>query len=412
MSVLPDEGRPLPLAGVKVVDAATIFAGPVAATLLGDFGADVIKVEHPDGDSLRGLGWHRDGVSLWWAHANRNKRGVTIKLSHPRGRDLMLRLLADADVLIENFRPGTLDRWGLDWETLHANNPRLVVARVTGFGQTGPYRKRPGFGTLAESMSGFAHINGHPDGPPTLPPFALADGIAALSAAFSIQTALYWRDTAGGAGQEIDLSIYEPLFWILGPQSTVYDQLGVVQQRTGNRAPFTAPRNVFVTRDGTWLGLSASAQSIAERTMRLVGRADLVDEPWFADHAGRLEHQDELDEAIGIWIGERDAPEVIEAFEEAGAAIAPILDIAGIFEDPQFAARGTIASVEHPVLGPVRMPNVLARFGETPGRVAAAGPALGEHNDEVFGALGCGAGELAELAGLGVIAQLSDVPRY
>ena len=313
MSAPPSDRRPLPLAGVKVVDAATIFAGPVAATLLGDYGADVIRAEHPDGDSLRGLGWHRDGVSLWWAHANRNKRGVTIKLSHSRGRDLMLALLADADVLIENFRPGTLDRWGLDWETLHESNPRLVVARVTGFGQTGPYRNRPGFGTLAESMSGFAHINGHPDGPPTLPPFALADGIAALSAAFSIQTALYWRDTGGGIGQEIDLSIYEPLFWILGPQSTVYDQLGLVQQRTGNRAPFTAPRNVFITRDGTWLGLSASAQSIAERTMRLVGRVDLVAEPWFADHTGRLEHQDELDAAIGAWIGERDTPDVIVA---------------------------------------------------------------------------------------------------
>ena len=406
------DGGPLPLAGVKVVDAATIFAGPVAATLLADFGADVVKVEHPTGDSLRGLGWHRDGVSLWWAHANRNKRGVTIKLSHPRGRDLMLRLLADADVLIENFRPGTLDRWGLDWDTLHGTNPRLVVARVTGFGQTGPYRNRPGFGTLAESMSGFAHINGYPDGPPTLPPFALADGIAALSAAFSIQTALYWRDTAGGVGQEIDLSIFEPLFWILGPQSTVYDQLGVVQQRTGNRAPFTAPRNVFITRDGTWLGLSASAQSIAERTMRLVGRGDLVSEPWFADHAGRLEHQDELDEAIAAWIGERDTPEVIAAFEEAGAAVAPILDIAGIFEDPQFEARGTIASVEHAVLGPVRMPNVLARFGETPGRIATAGPALGEHNDEVFGALGYRPEELAELADLGVIVEPSGTPRY
>ena len=412
MSAPPSDRRPLPLAGVKVVDVATIFAGPVAATLLGDYGADVIKVEHPDGDSLRGLGWHRDGVSLWWAHANRNKRGVTIKLSHPRGRDLMLALLADADVLIENFRPGTLDRWGLDWETLHESNPRLVVARVTGFGQTGPYRNRPGFGTLAESMSGFAHINGHPDGPPTLPPFALADGIAALSAAFSIQTALYWRDTSGGVGQEIDLSIYEPLFWILGPQSTVYDQLGLVQQRTGNRAPFTAPRNVFITRDGTWLGLSASAQSIAERTMRLVGRADLVAEPWFADHAGRLEHQDELDAAIGAWIGERDTPDVIAAFDEAGAAIAPILDIAGIFEDPQFVARGTITTVEHPVLGPVRMPNVLARFSETPGCVAAAGPALGEHNEEVLGAAGCSAAQLAELATLGVIAEPSDTPRY
>ena len=394
-----------PLSSIKVVDAATIFAGPVAATLLADYGADVIKVEHPDGDSLRGLGWQKDGVSLWWVYANRNKRGVTIKLSHPRGRDAMLRLLDDADVLIENFRPGTLERWGLGWEILHELNPRLVVARVTGFGQTGPYRDRAGFGTLAESMSGFAHVNGHPDGPPTLPPFALADGVAAMAAAFAVMTALHWRDNGGGVGQEIDLSIYEPLFGLLGPQSTVYDQLGLVQGRTGSRAPFTAPRNLYLSTDGVWLGMSASSQSTAERTMRLVGRSDMVAEPWFAAHAGRLEHQDELDAAIGSWIAERDAQEVVDQFAEAGAAIAPILDIAGIFEDPQFQARETITSVEHPVLGPVRMPNVVARLSKTPGRVATAGPGLGEHNCEVLGALGYGPDDLAELARAGVIAE-------
>ena len=203
-------------------------------------------------------------------------------------------------------------------------------------------------------MSGFAHVNGHPDGPPTLPPFALADGVAAMAAAFAVMTALHWRDSGGGVGQEIDLSIYEPLFGLLGPQSTVYDQLGLVQGRTGSRAPFTAPRNLYLSTDGVWLGMSASSQSTAERTMRLVGRSDMVAEPWFAAHAGRLEHQDELDAAIGSWIAERDAQEVVDQFAEAGAAIAPILDIAGIFEDPQFQARETITSVEHPVLGPVR----------------------------------------------------------
>ena len=393
-----------PLASIKVVDTATIFAGPVAATLLADYGAEVVKVEHPDGDNLRGLGWQKDGVSLWWAYANRNKRGVTIKLSHPKGRDAMLRLLDDADVLIENFRPGTLERWGLGWKVLHELNPRLVVARVTGFGQTGPYRDRAGFGTLAESMSGFAHVNGYPDGPPTLPPFALADGVAAMATAFAVMAALHWRDNGGGIGQEIDMSIYEPLFSVLGPQSTVYDQLGLVQGRTGNRAPFTAPRNLYKSRDGVWLGLSGTTLSTAERTMHLVGRSDIVDEPWFADHAGRIEHQDELDDAIGSWITERDAEDVISRFAEAGAAIAPILDIAGIFEDPQYQARETITSVEHPVLGSVRMPNVVARLSETPGRVAMAGPALGEHNCEVLGALGYGPEDLAELAQAGVIA--------
>ena len=212
---------PLPLEGVRVVDSASLFAGPVIATMLGDYGADVIKIEHPAGDNLRTLGWEKDGVSLWWAVIGRNKRSVTLKLSDPRGAEVMKRLLADADVYIENFRTGTLERWGLGWDVLHELNPDLVMVRTTGFGQTGPYKDRPGFGTLAESMSGYAHINGFPDGPPTLPPFALGDGVAALTGAFAAMMALWWREH-GGTGQVIDLSIYEPLFWILGPGASVF----------------------------------------------------------------------------------------------------------------------------------------------------------------------------------------------
>lgn len=395
-----------PLAGLRVIDAATLFAGPMAATLLGDFGAEVIKVEHPDGDSLRNLGWKKDGVSLWWAVVNRNKRAVTLKLSHDLGRDALLRLADEADVLIENFRPGTMERWGLGWDVIHERNPRLVMVRVTGFGQTGPYRERAGFGTLAESMSGFAHINGHPDGPPTLPPFALADGITGLSGAFLTMAALRARDLTGGPGQMIDLSIYEPIFWILGPQAAVYDQLGVVQGRTGNRAPFTAPRNAYRSRDGVWLGLSASSQSTAERTVRLVGRPDMIDQDWFKDHAGRLRHQDELDEAIGAWVGDRDTAEVVARFGEAGAAIAPILDIAGIFEDPQYIHNETVTAVEDPVLGPVRMQNLIGRLSATPGRVRTTGPSLGEHNAEILGGLiGCGEAELRRMAEEGVISS-------
>lgn len=397
-----------PLSGLRVIDAATLFAGPMAATLLGDFGAEVIKVEHPDGDSLRNLGWKKDGVSLWWAVVNRNKRAVTLKLSHDLGRDALLRLVDEADVLIENFRPGTMERWGLGWDVIHRRNPRLVMLRVTGFGQTGPYRERAGFGTLAESMSGFAHINGHPDGPPTLPPFALADGITGLSGAFLTMAALRARDLTGGPGQMIDLSIYEPIFWILGPQAAVYDQLGVVQGRTGNRAPFTAPRNAYRSRDGVWLGLSASSQSTAERTVRLIGRSDMIEQDWFGGHAGRLRHQDELDEAIGAWVGERNAEEVVARFGEAGAAIAPILDIAGIFEDPQYIHNQTVTAVEDPVLGPVRMQNLIGRLSATPGRVRATGPSLGEHNAEILGGLaGCGEAELRRMADEGVISPLT-----
>ena len=378
-------GAPSPLAGLRVIDVSTLFAGPLIATFLADFGADVIKVEHPRGDALRTLGWSKDGVSLWWLVVNRNKRCVTLDLSKLAGQELLKQLARDADLLVENFRPGTLERWGLGYDDLHAINPRLVMVRTTGFGQTGPMRSRPGFGTLAEAMSGFAHINGQPDGPPTLPPFALADSVAALHGAAAAMFALYHRDAGGaGEGQCIDLSIYEPLFSILGPQATVYDQLGIAQRRTGNRAPFTAPRNAYQARDGTWLGLSASSQSVAERVMRLVGRADLVDEPWFKDHAGRLDHQDELDQAIGDWIGERTADEVLDRFAEHEAAIAPVYSIAEIFEDPQYRARETITDVEHERLGPVKIQNVVPRLSRTPGTIRHLGPELGAHNEEIF----------------------------
>jgi crotonobetainyl-CoA:carnitine CoA-transferase CaiB-like acyl-CoA transferase len=394
----------LALEGVRVVDAASLFAGPVIATLLGDHGADVVKVEHPAGDNLRTLGWNKDGVSLWWALVGRNKRSVTLKLSDPEGAEAMRRLLADADVFVENFRPGTLERWGLGPDVLLEANPRLVVVRTTGFGQDGPYRDRPGFGTLAESMSGFAHINGYPDGPPTLPPFALGDGVAALTGAFAVMAALWAREN-GGSGQVIDLSIYEPLFWILGPQASVYDQLGIVQGRTGNRAPFTAPRNAFQASDGRWLGLSGSSQSIAERIMRLVGREDLIEQPWFADHTGRLEHHDELDSAIGAWIATRTSDEVVAAFERAEAAIAPVLSIEDIARDPQYLARETITTVEHPVLGPLQMQNVIPRLTATPGRIRSPGPELGAHNHEVLGELGYDDAARADLERRGVISE-------
>jgi crotonobetainyl-CoA:carnitine CoA-transferase CaiB-like acyl-CoA transferase len=396
---------PLPLEGLRVIDCATLFAGPVIASLMGDYGADVVKIEHPRGDGLRSMGWQKDGVSLWWALVARNKRCITLKLSDERGQELLRRLVRDADVLIENFRPGTMERWNLGPDVLLAANPGLVMVRTTGFGQTGPYRSLPGFGTLAESISGFAHINGWPDKPPALPPFALGDGIAALTGCAAAMFALWWREHGGdGRGQVIDLSIYEPLFWLLGPQALVYDQLGVVQGRTGNRAPFTAPRNAYQTKDGRWLGLSASAQSIAERVMRIVGREDIVSEPWFGDHSGRLEHVDELDEIIQEWIGRRTTEEVLERFAEAEAAIAPIYSIEDIVRDPQYLARETITEVPHPKLGSILMQNVIPRLTETPGRIDHPGPELGEHNEEVYlGELGLSRQELAELDEAGVV---------
>ncbi|BBH71512.1 CoA transferase [Actinoplanes sp. OR16] len=391
-----------PLTGVRVVDASTLFAGPLAATILGDYGADVLKIEHPaKGDPARGHGPAKDGVPLWWTMLGRNKRTITLNLG--KATAIAKNLIKDVDVLIENFRPGTLERWGLGPEILHELNPKLIIARVTTYGQTGPYSHRPGFGTLAEAMSGFAAITGEPDGPPTLPPFGLADGIAALTCAQAIMTALYDRDVHGGPGQVIDLAIVEPMLTVLGMQAMVYDQLGIVQQRTGNRSVNNAPRNTYRTADGKWAAVSTSAQPIAERVMRLIGRPELIDEPWFASGVGRAAHADVLDEAMSEWIGARDLKDVQEAFEQAQAAIAPVYDIADVFEDPQFRARDSVTTAHDPTLGPVRMPGPLYRMSRTPGRIRWTGRPRGADTDDVLAGLGYDEEQRAALRAEGII---------
>lgn len=395
---------PQALEGIRILDVSTLFAGPLAATILGDFGADVIKVEHPRGDPVRYHGYTKDGVPLWWKMLSRNKRTVTLNLSTIEGQDILCRLVEQADVLVENFRPGTLERWNLGPDRLQAINPKLIITRVTGFGQFGPYSGRPGFGTLAESMSGFAEITGDPDGPPTLPPFGLADGITAQSTANAILMALYHRDVHGGSGQVLDLAIIEPILTILGPQPIVYDQLGIIQTRTGNRSVNNAPRNTYRTADGKWVAISTSTQSIAERVMHLVGHPEVIDEPWFASGAKRAEHADELDGHVAAWIGDREIDDVIVAFEEAHAAVAPIYDISQIMEDPQYRALGSIVSLDDPDLGTVRMQNVMFRMSDTPGEIRWAGRGLGEDNREVFGnELGMSQKELDELREKGVM---------
>ena len=392
-----------PLTGLRVLDLATLFAGPLAATLLGDFGAEVIKVEHPHRpDPSRGHGPAKDGIGLWWKLLGRNKKTMTLDLSHPGGRDVLLRLAAGADAVIENFRPGTLERWGLGWEELSAVNPRLVLARVTGFGQFGPYARRPGFGTLAEAMSGFAAMTGEPDGPPTLPPFGLADAIAALGTSYAVMAALHAR-TASGRGQVIDMALIEPMLTVLGPQPLWYDQLGHVQPRTGNRSANVAPRNTYRTADGSWVAVSTSAESVAERVMRLVGRPEVIGEPWFATGAGRAEHADELDAPVADWIARHDRAEVMAAFEKAEAAVAPIYDIREVITDPQYQALGSITEVPDDELGTVRMQNVLFRLSETPGAIRWAGRPHGADTDEVLTSLGLTGPEIDGLRAAGAL---------
>ncbi|HEX3792490.1 MAG TPA: CoA transferase [Pseudonocardiaceae bacterium] len=394
----------MPLDDIRVLDCSTLFAGPLAAMVLGDFGADVVKIEHPRRpDPSRSHGRSKDGLGLWWKMLGRNKRTVSLDLSVAEGAAVLLRLAARSDVLIENFRPGTLERWGLSPEQLSAVNPGLIIARVTGFGQFGPMSRQPGFGTLAESMSGFAAITGEPDGPPTLPPFGLADGVTALTCVGSVLTALHQRGRTG-RGQVVDLAIIEPLVTLLGPQPSVYDQLGEKQPRTGNRSVNNAPRNTYRTLDGRWLAVSTSAQSIAERVMRLVGHPEVIAEPWFASGETRVEHAEELDGYLADWIGGRSSAEVTKAFGEAQAAVAPVYDIEDVFADPQYAALDTITTVQDADFGPLRMQNVLYRLSETPGSIRFTGRPHSADTDEVLRAVaGLRDDEVSALRAQGVV---------
>lgn len=394
----------MPLEGLRVLDVSTILAGPLACQILGDFGADVVKIEHPvAGDSMRGHGESKDGVPLWWKEISRNKRTVGLSLSAPEGAALFRRLAATADVVVENFRPGTLERWGVGPDVLLTDNPGLVIVRLTGFGQTGPYSERPGFGTLAEAMSGFAFMTGDVDGPPTLPSFGLADSICGIAASSATMMALRHRD-ATGEGQVVDVSILEPIMAAVGPAPTIYQQLGVVPQRHGNRSTNNAPRNLYRARDGRWVAVSSSAQSIADRLLTLVGHPEVLDEPWFSSGRGRYEHVELLDRYVGGWVAERDRDEVIAAFTDAGAAVAGVYDAQDLVNDPHVRATQMLTEVPDDELGPVLMHNVMWRMSRTPGEIRFTGRAKGADTDEVLTDLGCTAQELAELREKGVVA--------
>ncbi|WP_257627656.1 CaiB/BaiF CoA transferase family protein [Haloplanus salinarum] len=397
-----------PLDGLRVVDCSGMIAGGFATTQLADFGADVIKVEHPEGnDPLREWPPYDEGVSLWWKSIGRNKRCVTLDLSTAEGSALLLDLLADADVLFENFRPGTMEKWGLGPERLHEENPGLIVVRQSGYGQTGPKSDKPGFGTVAEGISNWAHVNGFPDSKPLLPPISLADLTAANCAVQGVMFAVFERDVGrsggSGEGQVIDMSLYEPLFRLFLSEVEAYDRLGEVRERIGNHHESAAPRNVYETADG-YMTLSASAQSIFENVAAAIDRPDLVDDPRFADNEARVEHADELDEVIESWTRERSTEAAIAEMEAADAIVGPVYDMADIFEDEQYAARGNIVEVEDEDLGSLKTAAPVPRFTRTPGTVEHAGPRHGQHNDEVYlSELGLDESEYDRLRDAGVI---------
>ncbi|MFI5043526.1 MAG: CaiB/BaiF CoA transferase family protein [Acidimicrobiales bacterium] len=362
-----------PLSDLRVIDMATVIAGPGCARYLADFGADVIKVEQPDvGDSVRRMGWRdpTDGQTLWWKLVARNKRTIALDLKDPDDLDVMDRLCDTADVLVENFRPGTLERLGLDPAALIERNPRLVVTRVSGFGQTGPYRSRPGFATQAEALSGFAAINGEPDGAPLLPPIALTDEVAALVGAFATMTAVH-----SGVGQVVDVNLIESMLQIMGPLVPLYGVLGETQQRLGSGIPYSVPRNTYCTSDGHWIAISTSAESVGRRVMELIG---LGADDRFAQSSGRVANRAEVDRHMADWMASRTRDVAMAELDAAHAAAAPVYDMADIYADPHYRERGSIVTVDgFPMPGPV------ARLSATPGRIRWTGRPLDADGAEI-----------------------------
>ena len=405
-SPMPDNALAA-LRGLKVVECATVVAAPLCGKLMADFGAEVVHVEHPrTGDHLRQFGFSKDGVNPWWKTYARNKRLVTLDIGKPAGRDVLLKMVADADVLIENFRPGRMEQWGLGWDVLSAINPRLIMVRVTGYGQTGPYASQPGFGTLMEAMSGFAEITGEPDGPPTLPQYPLADTCAAFYAALATMFAVYSRDVAGtGKGQIVDVSIWESLFATLGPNALVHALTGVPPKRTGNRTISSAPRNTYLTKDGLWVALAGSTQSTAVRLFTVIGRPDMLEDPRFATNMERLKNHPAMDEIIAPWIAGRTRDEVIRILRENEVPVGPVYNIADIEADPHAVAREmVIEAPDGEGRPPLTMEGIFPKLSGTPGAVWAAGREKGVDNEAIYkGELGLSDAEFAALQADGII---------
>jgi crotonobetainyl-CoA:carnitine CoA-transferase CaiB-like acyl-CoA transferase len=394
-----------PLHGLRVIEAATLAAGPMVGTALGEFGAEVIKVEPPgSGDPMRTWGDRKDGIGLVWKSISRNKRCVTLDLRQRDGQRLFHELLGISDVLIVGNRPSALARWGIDYESVHVAHPRIVMLHVSGYGQGGPKSDRPGYGTLAEAMSGFAHLTGQPDGPPTLPPFMLADGVASMAATYSVMMALYHRDVHGGEGQLIDVNLIEPLARLMESQTLAQGQLGIVPGRVGNRLDASAPRNAYRTADDRWLAISSASPSTAVRVFRVIGRADLAEDPAYVDPVSRQERAHEVDQLVAEWVARQTLDEAMARFEAAEVTAAPVYDAEQLVADEHLQARGTFLSVDDPDFGPMRVQAPVARFSATRGRVEHLGRSLGADNEAVYcDLLGMDADRFKALQSAGVI---------
>lgn len=393
-----------PLSGLKVLDIATVFAGPFAAALLGDMGADVIKVEMPGvGDPLRTLGPFKGETSLTWAASARNKRSVTLNLNSEEGQEVLLRLLADRDVLIENFRPGTLERWGLNLERLRTANPDLIVVHISGYGQTGPYGSRAGFGTPATAFSGYAHINGYPDRPPVLPSVSLVDYLTGLFGALGALAAVYQLKVSGGPAEEVDAALYESIFRMLEVVVAEYDVLGTVRERTGNELAASCPAGIYQAKDGHWIVITTSTERTFARLAEAMDRADMLTDPRYSTNRERLTRRAEMNQLLSDWTGTFTREDLQKRLDDFSVPHSPVYNVADIFKDEHYAARDMLVEVSHPTLGSITLPGVVPKFSENPGSIRNAGPLMGEHTTSVLTGLGYTPEQITGLQVKGVI---------
>lgn len=392
-----DETAVGPLHGVRVLDLSRLVAGNMVSLQLGDFGADVIKIEPPTGDPLRA--WQENGLSLYWKVYGRNKRSIAMNLRQPEAMKALWKLIETTDVFIENYRPGTLEKMGLSVEKLHEVNPDLIIVRVSGYGQTGPYSHLPGFGTIVEAMSGFAHRTGFPDREPVLPPLALADMISGLYGASAVSTALFARHNTETKGQVIDLSLLESIFSILGPEAAIYKFTGKVNERIGSASNTASPRNVYRCNDGKYLALSGSTQAVAKRVFEVIGSAYMITDPRFATNTDRIANRELVDEVIGGWFAKSSSDEALNIMREAGATVGPVYSSADVAVDPHFIDRGVIVEVDDPELGAFPMHNIVPRLSQTPGAFRRAAPELGADTTSILSEAGLSDAEIAVIKG-------------
>ncbi|MFZ5557950.1 MAG: CaiB/BaiF CoA transferase family protein [Pseudomonadota bacterium] len=393
-----------PLQGIKVIELGTLIAGPFCGRLLAEFGAEVIKIEPPgEGDPLRKWRKLHNGTSLWWYVQGRNKKSVTVNLRSAEGQEIVRRLARDADIVVENFRPGAMEKWNLGWERLSAVNPGLVMVRISGYGQTGPYRDRPGFGAIGESMGGLRHLTGFPDQPPVRVGVSIGDSIAALHGAIGALMALRHREVNGGKGQVVDVALYESVFNLMESLLPEYDLTGFVRNRSGSSLPGIVPSNTYPCRDGKYVVIGANADSIFKRMMTAIGRLDLADDPELKHNDGRVAHTERIETAISDWTRAHDLEHVLDVLEKADVPSGRIYDIAEIVADPHYRARNMFEQVRLPDGQPLKLPAIVPKLSGTPGQTEWVGPALGEHTDAVLGALGYDVAARAALRAAGVV---------